>query len=58
MNDFANSLVSEIACLQTQLEQAQKNVTALKRRIRGLSKHLAEYQLEEPITDKENVPHD
>lgn len=53
MNNFEEGLVFEIATLQTKLEQAQAEVKALKRRIRGLSKYLADYQSEEPITDKE-----
>lgn len=53
MNSFEEGLAFEIATLQAQLEQAQAKVTSLKRRIRGLSKYLADYQSDEPITDRE-----
>lgn len=55
MHDFEQALTFEIAVLQAQLEQAQINVTSLKRRIRGLSKHLEEITApHEPFTDMEN----
>lgn len=59
MHDFEQALTFEIACLQAQLEQAQKNVTSLKRRIRGLSKHLEEITSpHEPITNVEDFQND
>lgn len=55
MSDFNQALVFEIASLQRQLEQAQKNVISLKRRIRGLSKHLEEITApHEPLTCQES----
>lgn len=54
MSDFEQALAFEIASLQAQLEHAQKNVASLKRRIRGLSKHLEEYSSSEPITEQES----
>lgn len=53
MNSFEEGLVFEISVLQVKLEQAQADVKSLKRRIRGLSKYLADYQSDEPITDRE-----
>lgn len=50
---FAESLAFEIASLQLELEEAQKKVTSLKRRIRGLSKFLEE-NTSEPITEMES----
>lgn len=56
MHDFEQALAFEIASLQAQLEQAQKKVTSLKRRIRGLSKHLVELTApHDPLTDMETV---
>lgn len=59
MHDFERALTFEIASLQAQLEQSQKKVKSLKRRIRGLSKHLAEITAtHEPITNVEDFQND
>lgn len=59
MHDFEQALTFEIASLQAQLEEAQKKVTSLKRRIRGLSKHLMEITApHKPITNVEDFQND
>lgn len=59
MHDFEQALTFEIASLQAQLDEAKKKVTSLKRRIRGLSKHLMEITApHEPITNVEDYQDD
>lgn len=57
--DYEQSVILEIACLQSQLEAAQKKVNSLKRRIRGFKKHLEEITApDEPITNVEDFQND
>lgn len=59
MHDFEQALTFEIASLQAQLDEALKKVVSLKRRIRGLSKHLMEITApHEPITNVEDFQND